>query len=77
MNPGAGYEDLQQDYQVTITRGSSSLTAPLKINRSFPEKLLFIPEDQLCSPANKIIKAAEYPCIVEVEIKASNFVRKD
>lgn len=74
MNPGADYDD-QQDYQVTITRGNSSLTAPLKINRSFPEKLLFLPEDQLGSPANKIIKAAEYPCIIEVEIRASSLVK--
>ncbi|CAM2834017.1 NADH-quinone oxidoreductase subunit NuoG [Moritella viscosa] len=76
MNPGADYDE-QQDYQVTITRGNVSLTAPLKINRAFPDKLLFIPEEQLCSPANKIITTAEYPCVVEVEIKVSNEANED
>lgn len=71
MNPGADYDE-QQDYQITITRGNATITAPLKINRSFPEKLLFMPEAQLSSPANKIITTAEYPCIVEVEIKVSS-----
>ena len=67
MNPGADFDDQQQNYQVTITRGDSSLTAPLKVNRSFPEKLLYVPEDQFCSPANKIIRGTEYPCIIEVD----------
>lgn len=71
MNPGADYDE-QQDYQVTISRGNASLTVPLKINRSFPKKLLFIPEDQLGSPMNKIITATEYPGIVEIEIKVSS-----
>ena len=71
MNPGADYDE-QQDYQITITRGNATITAPLKINRAFPDKLLFIPEEQLCSPANKIITAAEYPCIVEIKIKVSS-----
>jgi len=76
MDPGADYDE-QQDYEVTITRGNTSHTAPLKINRAFPDKLLFIPEEQLCSPANKIITAAEYPCVVEVEIKVSNEANED
>jgi len=68
MNPGADYDE-QLEYEVTITRGNNSITAPLKINRVFPDKLLFIPEGQLSSPANKIITTAEYPCVVGVKIK--------
>jgi len=75
MNPGADYDE-QQDYEVTITRGNATITAPLKINRAFPDKLLFIPEGQLSTPANKIITAAEYPCVVEVEIKVSSITIK-
>jgi len=75
MNPGADYDE-QQGYEVTITRGNGAITAPLKINRAFPDKLLFIPEGQLSSPANKIITAAEYPCAVEVEIKVSSVTIK-
>jgi NADH-quinone oxidoreductase subunit G len=77
MNPGVNYDDPQLDYQVTITRGTSSFTAPLKINRAFPEMLVFVPEDQLRSPGNKIIETTQYPCPIEVEIKASNFFKKD
>ena len=75
MNPGVNYDDPQLDYQVTITRGSSSFTAPLKINRCFPEKLLFVPEEQLRSPGNKIIGTTQYPCPIEVEIKVSSLVK--
>ena len=73
MNPAGDYDE-QQDYQVTITRGNTSVTAPLKINRAFPDKLLFIPEGQLFSAANKIIAATDYPCAIEVKI--SSIVKK-
>ncbi len=69
MNPGAEFAEQQHHYQVTISQGDSSLTARLKINRTFPEKLIYIPEDLLGSQANKLINANQYPSIVEVKIR--------
>lgn len=70
MNPGTNFDSQMQNYLVTVTRGDACLTAPLKINRRFPEKLIYITENHMHTSTNKILKYSEYPCIVKVEIIA-------
>lgn len=59
------------DQEVTISCNGASLTAPLKLNKSFAKGVVFIPESFLQSLAGKLLNGSIYPGVVEVKVLAA------
>ncbi len=57
---------LAANQMVVVTSTSGHLTARLKINPKFPERLVFVPESYRNLRFNSLVKKGEYPCRVEV-----------
>jgi NADH-quinone oxidoreductase subunit G len=53
--------------QVVVRSARGELTAQLKVNRQFPEGLVFVPENYRALRLNSLMRRGEYPCPVEVE----------
>ena len=53
--------------QVVVRSALGELTAQLKINKSFPKGLVFIPENYRAMRLNSLMRRGEYPCPVEVQ----------
>lgn len=67
MNPGNEVNGSTNGHKVTIKRDGEEFVAPLKINKGFPEGLVFVPEKWL-GDDNKISSDNTYPANVEVTI---------
>ncbi|ODT08522.1 MAG: NADH dehydrogenase (quinone) subunit G [Mesorhizobium sp. SCN 65-20] len=52
---------------VVVRSARSELTAKLKVNRHFPEGLVFVPENYIALRLNALMRRGEYPCPVEIE----------
>lgn len=52
---------------VVVRSARGELTAKLKVNRHFPEGLVFVPENYSALRLNALMKRGEYPCPVEIE----------
>lgn len=52
---------------VVVRSAQGELTAKLRVNRHFPEGLVFVPENYSALRLNTLMKRGEYPCPVEVE----------
>ncbi|OCP00645.1 MULTISPECIES: NADH-quinone oxidoreductase subunit NuoG [unclassified Ensifer] len=53
--------------QVVVRSTRSELTAQLKIEKSFPKGLVFVPENYRSLRLNSLLRRGEYPCPVEVQ----------
>ncbi|MEF0941852.1 NADH-quinone oxidoreductase subunit NuoG [Rhizobium sp. BR 362] len=51
---------------VTVRSARGELTAKLKVNRHFPEGLVFVPENYRVLRLNTLMRRGEYPCPVDV-----------
>ncbi|MBB5576655.1 NADH-quinone oxidoreductase subunit NuoG [Rhizobium paranaense] len=51
---------------VTVRSAQGELTAKLKVNRRFPEGLVFVPENYKALRLNRLMRRGEYPCPVDV-----------
>ena len=51
---------------VVVQSAQGALQAQLKLNRGFPEGLVFVPENYRTLRLNSLMKRGEYPCPVEV-----------
>lgn len=71
MNPGDEFDKDMEGYEVTVKRNGAALTARLKVNKGFPEGLVYIPENLLCHQTNKLLSSSEYPCAVDVTVFAT------
>ncbi|AVA26590.1 NADH-quinone oxidoreductase subunit NuoG [Rhizobium sp. NXC24] len=65
-----GLSDLDQ---VTVRSARGELTAKLKVNRRFPEGLVFIPENYRALRLNALMRRGEYPCPVDVRKAYATF----
>ncbi|RUM95859.1 NADH dehydrogenase (quinone) subunit G [Pseudaminobacter arsenicus] len=52
---------------VAVRSTQGELTAKLRINRRFPEGLVFVPENYRALRLNSLMQRGEYPCPVEVQ----------
>ncbi|WP_064684751.1 NADH-quinone oxidoreductase subunit NuoG [Rhizobium bangladeshense] len=52
--------------QVIVSSAVGELTAQLKVDRRFPDGLVFIPENYRALRLNSLMRRGEYPCPVEV-----------
>jgi NADH-quinone oxidoreductase subunit G len=68
MNPGDGFDKDMEGYQVSIKRNGAAITARLKVNKGFPEGLVYIPENLLVAQTNKLLSGSGYPCAVDVTV---------
>ncbi|MDR6757488.1 NADH-quinone oxidoreductase subunit G [Mycoplana sp. BE70] len=62
---------LSEGDQVVVRSAQGELAAKLKVNRHFPNGLVFIPENYRALRLNSLMRRGEYPCPVEVERAAS------
>jgi NADH-quinone oxidoreductase subunit G len=53
--------------QVVVRSAQGELSAQLKINKSFPKGLVFVPENYSTLHLNSLMRRGEYPCPVEVQ----------
>ncbi|APG85198.1 NADH-quinone oxidoreductase subunit NuoG [Sinorhizobium americanum] len=65
--PDAARLDLSDGDLVVVRSARGELTAKLKINRSFPRGLVFVPENYRALHLNGLMRWGEYPCPVEVQ----------
>jgi NADH-quinone oxidoreductase subunit G len=52
--------------QVLVRSARGELTAKLKVNRRFPDGLVFVPENYRAVRLNSLMRRGEYPCSVEI-----------
>lgn len=71
MYPGDIVVNENTEYTVTLKHNGSQITAPLKINKAFPQDIVFVPENLLLSATNTFLINTEYPCNVEVTVTPS------
>ncbi|MEX0302556.1 MAG: molybdopterin-dependent oxidoreductase [Leisingera sp.] len=69
LNPGTD-PALKEGALVRIHRNGSSLTAPLKVNKAFDERFVFVPECYLTAQSGGLLGGARYPAEVTVELIA-------
>ena len=53
--------------QVVVRSAQGELSAQLRINKSFPKGLVFVPENYGTLRLNSLMRRGEYPCPVEVQ----------
>lgn len=53
--------------QVNVRSAQGELTAQLKVDRRFPNGLVFVPENYRALRLNSLMRRGEYPCPVEVQ----------
>lgn len=53
--------------QVTVCSTRGALVAALKVERQFPRRLVFVPENYRSLRLNSLMRRGEYPCPVEVK----------
>ena len=58
---------LSERDQVIVRSAQGELTAKLKVNRRFPEGLVFVPENYRALRLNRLMRRGEYPCPVDVQ----------
>ncbi|HEX2136558.1 MAG TPA: NADH-quinone oxidoreductase subunit NuoG [Microvirga sp.] len=63
----AGQLGLSDGDQVIVRSVRGQLMAQLKLNRSFPKGLVFVPENYRSLRLNSLMRRDEYPCPVEVQ----------
>lgn len=67
----AAHRGLSDGDQVVVRSAQGELTAKLRVNRRFPDGLVFIPENYRALRLNSLMRRGEYPCPVEVDRAAS------
>lgn len=58
-------------HEAAISYNGATIVVPLKLNRSFAEGVIYVPETILNFHSNKLFRNSEYPPIVDVQIKKS------
>lgn len=53
--------------QVRVCSSRGALVATLKVERQFPRRLVFVPENYRSLRLNSLMRRGEYPCPVEVK----------
>jgi len=53
--------------QVVVQSATGELTAKLKVDRHFPRRLVFVPENYRALRLNSLMRRGEYPCPVNVQ----------
>ncbi len=66
LNPGAGSDQTFEGMMATIFSAGGNFTAPLRINRAFDPKTVFVPERFLAELDKKLLSNADYPMVVDV-----------
>lgn len=66
LNPGAGSDQAFEGMMATIFSAGGNFTAPLRVNRAFDPKIVFIPERFLAELGKKLLSNADYPMVVDV-----------
>jgi len=61
------------DYKATISSNGAYVTVPLKLNKFFPENVVFVPESFLQLQVDKLLSSSRYPGLVEVMISNDKF----
>jgi NADH-quinone oxidoreductase subunit G len=61
LNPPEGLDPEAHRYEVTLRLGSTTLSAPLKVNRRFAAGVVYAPEPMLTAPEQNLISARNYP----------------
>ncbi|MGE4610489.1 MAG: NADH-quinone oxidoreductase subunit NuoG [Paracoccaceae bacterium] len=62
------------DYKATISSNGTYITVPLKLNKFFPENVVFVPESFLQFQVSKLLSGSQYPGLVEVMISYDKFL---
>ena len=76
MGPGdAGERGLADGDPVVVQSTRGQLRARLKINKQFPDGLVFVPENFRALRLNLLLGRGEYPCPVEVQKEARSTSR--
>jgi NADH-quinone oxidoreductase subunit G len=57
---------LSDGVPVLVRSARGELTAKLKVNRHFPDGLVFVPENYRALRLNSLMRRGEYPCPVEI-----------
>ncbi|RUW70808.1 molybdopterin dinucleotide binding domain-containing protein, partial [Mesorhizobium sp. M1E.F.Ca.ET.063.01.1.1] len=71
--PDAAQLGLADGDQVVVRSAQGELTAKLKVNKRFPNGLVFVPENYRSMRLNSLLRRGEYPCPVEVEMAHAAF----
>ncbi|TIO78782.1 MAG: NADH-quinone oxidoreductase subunit NuoG [Mesorhizobium sp.] len=71
--PDAAQLGLADGDQVVVRSAQGELTAKLKVNKRFPNGLVFVPENYRSLRLNSLLRRGEYPCPVEVEMAHAAF----
>jgi NADH-quinone oxidoreductase subunit G len=64
LNPPEGLDPDAHQYEVTLRSGSTTLNAPLKVNRGFAPGVVYAPEHMLTALENNPLSARDYPLAV-------------
>jgi NADH-quinone oxidoreductase subunit G len=64
LNPPEGLEPEAHQYQVTLRSGSTTLSAPLKVNRGFARDVVYAPESLFAALEDNPLSARNYPLAV-------------
>ena len=67
MSPddAAGLE-LADGAGVVVRSSHGEMKARLKLNKRFPDGVVYVPENFADAPLNRLLKHGEYPCPVEI-----------